>query len=151
MAASFSVLPRMASSALKRPGLLALAGLFITAGIFHFVRPRPFVRIVPPGLPAPEALVYLSGAAEIGLGLLLLPRRTRRPAAWGLVALLVAVFPANVYMALQPGGGIGVPQWALWARLPLQVPLIGWAWRYTRRPVPGPAAPAGATQPDQLT
>ena len=122
----------MVPAILKRPGVLAMAGLFVAAGIVHFVRPKPFVRIVPPLLPAPEALVYLSGAAEIGLGLLLLPRRTRRPAAWGLVALLLAVFPANVYMARQPGGGIGAPQWLLWARLPLQLPLIGWAWRYTR-------------------
>lgn len=125
-------LPVPTASRRLRPGLLVLATLFVAAGIFHFVRPRPFVRIVPPGLPAPEALVYLSGAAEIGLGVLLLPRRTRRLAAWGLVALLVAVLPANVYMALLPGGGIGAPQWVLWARLPLQVPLIGWVWRYTR-------------------
>ncbi|RAK70769.1 hypothetical protein DLM85_06030 [Hymenobacter edaphi] len=123
-------------------GLLVLAGLFGTAGVLHFLRPQPFVRIVPPQLPAPEALVYLSGAAEIGLALLLLPRRTRRPAAWGLVALLVAVFPANVYMALLPGGGIGAPQWLLWARLPLQGVLIAWAGRYTRRPAP--AANAGS-------
>ncbi|RTQ51685.1 DoxX family membrane protein [Hymenobacter gummosus] len=113
-------------------GLLALAGLFVAAGVFHFLRPRPFVRIVPPLLPVPKALVYLSGAAEIGLGLLLLPRRTRRVAAWGLVALLLAVFPANVYMARLPGGGVGAPQWLLWARLPLQLPLMLWAWRYTR-------------------
>jgi uncharacterized membrane protein len=128
--------PVPATSPLHRLGLLLLAALFVTAGVFHFLRPGPFVRIVPPGLPAPEALVYLSGAAEIGLGLLLLPRRTRRLAAWGLVALLAAVFPANVYMARLPGGGIGAPQWLLWARLLLQLPLILWAWRYARRPAP---------------
>ncbi|WP_460574506.1 DoxX family protein [Hymenobacter coalescens] len=113
-------------------GLLGLSALMLTAGVMHFAEPRPFVRIVPPQLPAPEALVYLSGAAEIGLGLLLLPRRTRRPAAWGLVLLLLAVFPANVYMARIPGGGLGLPQWMLWARLPLQGLLIAWAWCYTR-------------------
>jgi uncharacterized membrane protein len=112
--------------------LLIFSALFITAGVLHFMRPEPFVRIMPPGLPAPELLVYLSGAAEIGLGLGLLPRRTRRLAAWGLVALLLAVFPANVYMATLPGGGLGLPQWVLWARLPLQGLLIWWAWRYTR-------------------
>ncbi|GAA4385084.1 DoxX family protein [Hymenobacter koreensis] len=113
-------------------GLWALSALFIVAGVFHFLRPEPFIRIVPPQLPAPELLVYLSGVAEIGLGLLLLPQRTRRYAAWGLVALLVAVFPANIYMATLPGGGLGLPQWVLWARLPLQLVLIAWGWRYTR-------------------
>ncbi|AYA36179.1 DoxX family membrane protein [Hymenobacter oligotrophus] len=120
------------TSRLGRLGLLGLSALFVTAGIFHFTNPKPFVRIVPPQLPAPEALVGISGAAEIGLGLLLLPRLTRRLAAWGLVALLVAVFPANMYMARLPGGGLGLPQWVLWARLPLQGVLIAWAWWYTR-------------------
>jgi uncharacterized membrane protein len=120
------------SPLLPRLGLLGLSALFVTAGVFHFLRPKPFVRIVPPQLPAPEALVAVSGAAEIALGLLLLPHLTRRPAAWGLVALLVAVFPANVYMARIPGGGLGLPQWTLWARLPLQGVLIAWAWWYTR-------------------
>ncbi|UYZ59864.1 DoxX family protein [Hymenobacter latericus] len=120
------------TSRLQRLGLLGLSALFVTAGIFHFAKPRPFERIVPPQLPAPEALVAISGAAEIGLGLLLLPRATRRSAAWGLVALLVAVFPANIYMARLPGGGLGLPQWMLWARLPLQGVLVAWAWWYTR-------------------
>ncbi|MCC3160065.1 DoxX family membrane protein [Hymenobacter sp. 15J16-1T3B] len=120
------------ASPLYRLGLLSLTALLVTAGTFHFLRPGPFVRIVPPLLPAPEFLVYLSGAAEIVLGLLLLSQRTRRAAAWGLVALLLAVFPANVRMALLPGEGLGAPQWLLWARLPLQLPLIAWAWRYSR-------------------
>jgi uncharacterized membrane protein len=73
--------------------------------------------------------VYVSGVVEIlcGVGLLYAP--TRRVAAWGMVALLIAVFPANLYMAM---AGIDGPQWMLWLRLPLQVPLIWWAWSYTR-------------------
>lgn len=98
------------------------------AGITHFVAPDPFVRIVPPYLPAPLLLVYLSGAAEIAGGLGLLLPATRRWAAWGLVLLLIAVFPANVYMLQSHGAGLKVPLWALWLRLPLQAVLIAWAW-----------------------
>jgi uncharacterized membrane protein len=90
--------------------------------------------MTPDALPAPLALVYISGVAEIlgGLGLIL--ERTRKLAAWGLVALLLAVFPANVNMAVNdlPLGGRDLPAWALWARLPLQAVLIAWAWWYTR-------------------
>lgn len=115
-----------------------LVGLaFCGTGAMHFIRPETFVRIVPDALPAPEVLVAVSGVAEILGGIGMLIPRTRRPAAIGLLALLVAVFPANVNMALDPtGAGRGVPTWALWARLPLQ-PLIAWlvwlVWRAARR------------------
>jgi len=104
--------------------------LFVGGGIGHFAITDAYMRIVPPVLPWPRMLVYLSGVCEVlgGLGLLYLP--TRRWAAWGLVGLLVAVFPANVYMLHI---GYGAPAWVLWLRLPLQVPLILWAWAYTRR------------------
>lgn len=72
--------------------------LMIAAGILHFVKPGFFVRIVPPYLPFPLELVYVSGACEIVLGVLLLTNRFSRMAAWGIVALLVAVFPANIYL-----------------------------------------------------
>ncbi len=78
--------------------------------------------------------MLLSGAAEVAGGLGLLLPATRRWAAWGLLALLVAVFPANVYM-VGLATELHIPAWVLWARLPLQVPLIGWAWLYARRPV----------------
>jgi uncharacterized membrane protein len=71
-------------------------------------------------------MVYISGVAEIAGGIGLLLRPFRRAAAWGLVALLVAVFPANIYMALDRVGADGVPGWVLWARLPLQAVLIWW-------------------------
>ncbi len=102
-----------------------VAVLFTAAGAMHFVVPDLYARVVPPYLPAPKALVYVSGAAEIAGGLGMLWRPTRRAATWGLIALLIAVFPANVYMAEAKIMG---PAWALWARLPLQAVLIGWVW-----------------------
>lgn len=113
----------------RRFSRYALVLLFVGAGVLHFVRPLPYVRIVPPYLPAPLLLVYLSGAAELAGGLGLLFPATRRLAAWGLLALLVAVFPANVYMLQTHGTGLSVvPLWALWLRLPLQAVLMAWVW-----------------------
>ncbi|HEY0514215.1 MAG TPA: MauE/DoxX family redox-associated membrane protein, partial [Thermoanaerobaculia bacterium] len=103
---------------LAAKGLLGL--LFIAAGISHFARPEAFVRIVPPYLPWPLALVYVSGLGEVGLGALLLIPRFTVPAAWGLIALLIAVFPANLYMAMHPERFPRLSPALLWARLPLQ-------------------------------
>jgi uncharacterized membrane protein len=113
----------------RRPWLRwLLAVVFIGAGILHFIHPETYLRIMPPALPAPQLLVLLSGVAEVAGGLGLLLPATRRWAAWGLLALLVAVFPANVYM-LQLHEQLHIPLWALWVRLPLQ-PLLMWAvWR----------------------
>lgn len=88
---------------------------------------------MPPLLPAPRLLVAISGAAEIAGGLGLLFPRFRKSAAWGLVLLLLAVFPANLYMAIAHQRFPHFPAWILWARLPLQLPVIAWAWRYTRK------------------
>ena len=111
-----------------------LAVLFLVAGSLHFLIPQPYLRIMPPALPAPLALIYISGAAEIigGAGLLL--PATHRLAAWGLIALLIAVLPANIYMAAAhlPFPGIAGQSWAQWLRVPLQLPLIYWCWLYTR-------------------
>ncbi len=107
--------------------------LFVAAGVNHFVRPDFYVRIVPPYLPWPRELVLVSGVAEVLLGVLLLIPRTTVLAAWGLIALLIAVFPANLHMALHTGQYPEVPARALWLRLPLQGVLIAWAWWYTRR------------------
>jgi uncharacterized membrane protein len=106
--------------------------LLVAAGTLHFIAPGPYLRIMPPYLPAPLALVYLSGLAEIRLGLGLIFERTRRWAAWGTVALLIAVFPANVYMAQANDSLFHLPTWVVWARLPLQLVLIAWAWRHTK-------------------
>ena len=109
---------------------IGLAALFTISGTAHFVAPSPFAGIVPPFLGPPLPYVAVSGAAELAcaLGLFARPPRVRRVAAWASAALLVAVFPANVYMAMtafsEPhGAGYRV---ATLARLPLQVPLI-WA------------------------
>ena len=106
-----------------------LAAFFVTTGVLHFVRPDGFARIVPPSLPYPLALVYISGAAEILGGVGLLVPALRPWAGLWLVALLVAVFPANVYMAVAPErAGFGVAPLWLWLRLPLQPLLIVWVW-----------------------
>ena len=101
----------------------------VLAGANHFIDPALYVAMMPDALPWPLELVYVSGVFEIlgGLGLIL--PGTRRLAGWGLVALFVAVFPANLNMAVHhlPFGGRPVPSWALWARLPLQLVFIAWA------------------------
>lgn len=121
-------MPTPAEPAGRRWLRYGLALLFVGAGLLHFIHPETFERIVPPVLPAPRRLVLLSGAAEVAGGLGLLLPTTRRWAGWGLLALLVAVFPANVYM-VGLADTLHIPAWVLWARLPLQ-PLLMWAvWR----------------------
>ena len=124
----------------KLPILYLMAPAYIVAGVLHFVVPELYVQIIPPMLPAPLALVYLSGLAEIAVGIGLLVPRTRRYAAWATVALLVAIFPANVYMATHgvviegmPGGG-DPSELVRWGRLPLQGVLILLALWYTQAP-----------------
>ncbi len=111
-----------------------LAAVMVAVGVLHFARSKPFVRIVPKALPAPLALVYVSGFFEIAGGLGLLHPVTQRAAAWGLVALFVAVFPANVNMAMNDiaMGARPLPSWMAWARLPFQAMFIAWAWWFTR-------------------
>jgi uncharacterized membrane protein len=113
---------------------LLLAILFIAAGSLHFLIPQTYTRIMPPYIPAHAILVQISGFCEIlgGLGLLFNPP-IRTLAAWGLVALLIAVMPANIYMVTNHAVFSKIPIWALYLRLPLQLPLIWWAWLYTRR------------------
>ncbi|WP_128545770.1 DoxX family protein [Larkinella soli] len=110
--------------------LYSIAAIYIVSGVLHFIRPGTYLRIMPPYIPYPALMVSLSGAAEIVLGIGLLFPATRSAAAWGLILLLIAVFPANLYMATS-GRFPDIPQWILWARLPLQGVLIWWAWLYT--------------------
>ncbi len=114
-----------------------LAALFIGSGILHFAQHATFERLMPPYLPWPAELVALSGVIEGGLGVLLLVPATRRPAAWALILTLIAIFPANLYGATSAGTDQpampGIPLWAAWLRLPLQLVLIAWAYWYTRR------------------
>ena len=111
----------------------ALAALFTFAGTLHFVRPRPYEAIVPPPFPKKES-VAISGVAEIAGAIAVLHPATRPAGRWGLLALLLAVFPANVWMAVSPHkipGAHKIPRWALWGRLPLQPLAMLWVWRAT--------------------
>ena len=115
---------------MEKTGLLLLSFLFIAAGIYHFVNPALYKKITPPWVPYPSLVVLISGVAEIVLGLLLLFETTRVYSAWGLILLLILVFPANIYMAVS-GKFKRIPLWIRVLRLPLQFLLIWWAWLYT--------------------
>ena len=111
----------------------ALALFFIAAGSNHFVMPGAYRQIVPPSLQREAKLIVeVSGVAEIAGGLAVLLPRARRAAGVYLIALLAAVFPANLYMARAPERFRRIPRWALYARLPLQPLMMWWAWRATR-------------------
>lgn len=118
---------------MRRLLLYLMALLYILAGINHFLNTETYMAIMPPWLPAHRWLVFVSGIAEIMLGTLLLPRKSRRLAAWGIIALLITVFPANLQMALDWHRQGHAHEWMAWLRLPLQIVLVWWAWRYTRR------------------
>jgi len=126
-------------SSTKRYLLYLMSGFYIIAGAMHFIRPEFYEPMMPPYLPWPMALIYISGVAEFVLGAGVLMPQTRRNAAWGIIALLICVFPANVHIALYnvPLGaateGYGI--WN-WVRLPLQGVLILWAWWYTQPELP---------------
>src|SRR5918999_5967245 len=110
-----------------------LAPFFIVAGLLHFLRPEPYVAIVPDALPRKRELVYVSGAAEIAGGLGVLAAPTRRAAGWWLIATLLAVFPANVNMAVNADRFRAIPEPLLWARLPVQGMFIAWVWKVAVR------------------
>ena len=105
---------------------------FIVAGITHFTNEAFFTSIVPPYLPWPVAIVYVSGVAEIALGALLMIPASTALAGWGLIALLIAVFPANLHMAMNPGLYPATSPTALLIRLPVQAVLIALAYWFTR-------------------
>jgi uncharacterized membrane protein len=110
-----------------------LAGFFIGGGVNHFAMPGPYRQIVPPRLRGQAKLVVeISGVAEVAGGLGVLLPATRRLSGLGLIALLVAVFPANLHMARTPEEFPKIPRWALYGRLPLQPLMMWWAWRATR-------------------
>ena len=106
--------------------------LFALAGANHFMHTDFYLSIMPPYLPSHRALVYASGVCEIALGIALLFRSTQRFAAWGMIALIVAVTPANLHMAVHAELYPRFSPTALWLRLLLQVVLIAWAYWYTR-------------------
>ena len=106
-----------------------LSLFYLVAGTLHFLRPRVYEGMMPAALPAKRELVFASGVAEIVGGAGVLHPATRRPAGWWLIATLVAIFPANVNMAVNAECYRSVPAPLLWLRLPLQALLIAWAWR----------------------
>lgn len=110
--------------------LILVSAFFVFVGVNHFLNPAFFEAIVPPYLPSPRLLVDLSGVCEIAGGIGILVPALRQPARWGLIALLIAVFPANLHMALNPQPFVdsGFPLWALYLRLPLQGVLILWVF-----------------------
>jgi uncharacterized membrane protein len=135
----FDTVPRSGTGALGITWSRALlAALFCFGGVMHFVAPAPYIAIVPPALPSAPLLVAISGVFEIlgGLGVLL--PQTRRLAGWGLIALLIAVFPANVHMLKLAYVNDASALWkaALWFRLPLQPLMLWWAWRVAARAAP---------------
>ena len=105
---------------------------YVLNGVNHFRATDLYLAIMPPYLPYHLELVYLSGAIEIILGLLLLIVKTRKWAAWGIIFLLITIFPANIYHLTSGGAGLGIPIWTLWVRLPFQLLFIGWAYWHTR-------------------
>lgn len=113
--------------------------LYVVAGLNHFRNPQMYLAIMPPYIPSPAVMVAFTGVAEIlgGIGLLI-PNgfvfpRTRAAAAWGIVALLVCIWPVHIEMCRHPERFALIPLWLLWSRLVLQLPLIAWAWYYSRR------------------
>jgi uncharacterized membrane protein len=124
-----------------------LAAFFTFAGTMHFVRPREYRAIMPPSVPRHREAVAVSGVAEVIGGLAVVAPVTRNFARWWLLGLLVAVFPANVYMATNPADcaerGVPadrIPSWVLWTRLPLQPLMMWWVWVATRGPAAAPEA-----------
>lgn len=121
-------------SPVKRALLYLMAALYVVAGVMHFVRPDAYLPLMPPYLPWHAALIFWSGVAEVGLGLAILVPALRPWAAWGIVLLLIAIFPANIHVALYNVPLFGMAEGAgiwNWVRLPVQGVLALWAWWYT--------------------
>lgn len=111
--------------------LYAMAALYFLAGLNHFRKPKMYERIIPPYIPYPKQANYISGLCEIILAILLCFPATSFYAAWAIILLLVAIFPANLYMYQEPKASFRLPKWVLFARLPLQILLMIWAYYYT--------------------
>lgn len=109
-----------------------LALFLLAAGVMHFTNSAFYLSIMPPYIPWHPAMVYISGFFEMLLGLMLIVPKFERLAAWGIIALLIAVFPANIHMAIHPELYPKISPIALWLRLPLQGVFIAWAYWFTR-------------------
>ena len=105
---------------------------YVVAGVYHFINPNFYKKIMPPWLPRHYFFIYFTGVCEIVFGLLLIPKQTRKAAAWCIIALLVAVFPANIQMMLNLWHQQSPHLWLAILRLPLQLLLIAWAYMFAR-------------------
>ncbi|MEP7145590.1 MAG: DoxX family membrane protein [bacterium] len=117
---------------MKKLSLYAMSMLYIAAGISHFINTAFYLTIIPFYLPFPRELIYLSGVCEIVFGLLLIPKITRRTAAWLIIILLIAIFPANIQMTMDYFNKEDPLLWLTIIRLPVQILLIWWAWTFTK-------------------
>ncbi|HLC83112.1 MAG TPA: DoxX family protein [Bacteroidia bacterium] len=113
--------------------LYFMALVYVAAGVYHFVNPKLYLKIMPPYLPFHLQLIYISGVIEIALGILLIPEGTRSIAAWLIIAMLIAIFPANIQMAINFWQKNSPSLWMAIARLPLQGVLIWMAWIFTEK------------------
>ena len=121
------------TSQIKQVSIVLASTFYVLVGIQHFVNPQWFAQIVPPSLPYPLQLVYISGFCEIILGLLLLIPSLRFIAGWGLILFLIAVFPANIYVAQTNGDAMNTTPLIAWGRLPFQLVFIAIAYWHTRK------------------
>lgn len=107
-----------------------MAGMYIFAGVMHFIKPKAYLRIMPRYLPNPEALVFWSGIAEIVLGVGLCFAITKNLAIWGIILMLMVFLTVHFYMLSSKKAGTGIPKWILVLRIPLQFGLMYWAYWY---------------------
>lgn len=110
--------------------LYLMVGMYILAGVMHFIKPKIYMRIMPHYLPAHKTLVYLSGVAEIALGIALVYPPTKTLAIYGIIAMLVVFLLVHVYMITHKKASAGIPKWILISRIPLQFGLMYWAFTY---------------------
>ena len=128
----FNALPFSEGFTIKEALMYLMAAFYIYAGYSHFKNPKFFYKITPPMIkPWEKPINVIVGIAELAGGIGLLIPQTRVAAAWGIILLLIAVFPANIYMLTSKGAGMKIKMWFLWLRLPLQFLFLAWAWWYT--------------------
>lgn len=108
-----------------------MAGMYIIAGMAHWVFPKVYGRILPPWVPGKKFTVWVSGLAEIALGVALFFPQLKDAALWGIIGMLLLFLPVHFHMLSDPRAGKGIPRWLLWLRLPLQAGLMYWAYAYT--------------------
>ena len=117
---------------IKSFSIIIMSWFYISIGLSHFTDPNWFLQIVPPYLPCKLELVYISGFLEIIFGIMLITPSLKHYAAWGLILLLIAVFPANIYLAQTNGAAMNTSPLVAWARLPFQFLFIGIAYWHTK-------------------